>query len=276
MSTTDRRSPSSGEGAPLLSLSMSADYRGKPGVLRDVCLEMWPGKILGLVGESGSGKSTLGLSILRLLDLKGGNTRGSIRFNGRELLELSESEMRSIRGRDIGLVLQSPMSSLNPALKIGTQMYETWRAHRPGSRKECAPWFIELLRSLNIDADGKFLSRRPSQLSVGQAQRVLIAMAVLHRPSLLIADECTSALDLITQKEVLGIFRQLSQEMGTAILFISHDLLAVSSLCQRIAILRNGKIVEIGPTNEILTRPSHPYTKQLVNALPVPDFALER
>jgi ABC-type dipeptide/oligopeptide/nickel transport system ATPase component len=255
----------------LLSLSISAHYPHKPDVLRGLHLEMQPGEILGLVGESGSGKSTLALSILRLLDLKGGKTTGSIRLNGRELMTLSESEMRAIRGRDIGLVLQSPMSSLNPALRIGTQMYETWRAHKPGSRKECTPRFLDILRSLNLDADEKFLQRKPSQLSVGQAQRVLIAMAVMHRPSLLLADECTSSLDLITQKEVLNIFRQLSQEMGTGILFISHDLLAVSSLCHRIAILRNGELVEVGPTNEILTRPSHPYTKQLVAALPVPE-----
>jgi ABC-type dipeptide/oligopeptide/nickel transport system ATPase component len=260
----------------LLSLSISAHYPHKPGVLRDLHLEMQSGEILGLVGESGSGKSTLALSILRLLDLKGGKTTGSIRLNGRELMTLSESEMREIRGRDIGLVLQSPMSSLNPALRIGTQMYETWRAHEPGSRKECTPRFLEILRSLNLDADEKFLERKPSQLSVGQAQRVLIAMAVLHRPSLLLADECTSSLDLITQKEVLNIFRQLSQEMGTGILFISHDLLAVSSLCHRIAILRNGELVEARPTNEILTRPSHPYTKQLVAALPVPEAIRER
>jgi ABC-type dipeptide/oligopeptide/nickel transport system ATPase component len=236
---------------------------------------MQPGEILGLVGESGSGKSTLALSILRLLDLKGGKTIGSIRLNGRELMALSESEMREIRGRDIGLVLQSPMSSLNPALKIDTQMYETWRAHKPGSRKECIPRFLELLRTLNLDVDEKFLERRPAQLSVGQAQRVLIAMAVLHHPPLLLADECTSALDLITQKEVLNIFRQLSQQMGTGILFISHDLLAVSSLCHRIAILRSGELVEVGPPNEILKRPSHPYTKQLVNALPVLNIGAE-
>ncbi|PYY09833.1 MAG: hypothetical protein DMG61_22500 [Acidobacteria bacterium] len=184
---------------------------------------------------------------------------------------LPESEMRSIRGRDIGLILQSPMSSLNPALKIGTQMYETWRAHQPGSRKQCTPRFLEILHSLNLDADEKFLNRKPAQLSVGQAQRVLIAMAVLHRPSLLLADECTSSLDLITQKEVLNIFRQLSRDMGTGILFISHDLLAVSSLCHRIAILRSGQLVEVGLTREILKRPSQPYTQQLANALPVPE-----
>lgn len=260
----------------LLSLNLSASYPHKPDVLRNLHLEMRPGEILGLVGESGSGKSTLALSILRLLDLKGGTTTGSIRLNGRELTTLSESAMRQIRGRDIGLVLQSPMSSLNPALRIGTQMHETWRAHKPGSRKECTPRFLEILRSLNLEADEKFLERKPSQLSVGQAQRVLIAMAVLHRPSLLLADECTSSLDLITQKEVLNIFRQLSQEMGTGILFISHDLLAVSSLCHRIAILRYGELVEVGPTNEILRHPSHPYTKQLVAALPVPDAIREQ
>ena len=257
--------------APLLSLAISADYAGKPGVLRDLRLEMHPGEILGLVGESGSGKSTLALSILRLLELKGGKTTGSVRLNGRELMPLSESQMREVRGRDIGLVLQSPMSSLNPALKIGTQMYETWSAHKPGTRKECTPRFLELLRSLNLDADAKFLERKPAQLSVGQAQRVMIAMAMLHQPSLLIADECTSALDLITQKEVLNIFRKLSQDMGMGILFISHDLLTVSALCQRMAILYKGELVEIGSTKAILRSPEHPYTQQLIQALPIPE-----
>ena len=271
----DARAYSPEKTPPLLSLSISADYAGKPGVLRELRLEMQPGDILGLVGESGSGKSTLALSILRLLDLKGGKTTGSVRLNGRELMTLSESEMREIRGRDIGLVLQSPMSSLNPALRIGTQMYETWRAHQPGTRKECTPRFMEILRSLNLDVDESFLERKPGKLSVGQAQRVLIAMAVLHRPTLLLADECTSALDLITQKEVLGIFRQLSQQMGTGILFISHDLLAVSSLCHRIAILRCGELVETGSTKEILSRPSHPYTKQLVSSLPLRALGVE-
>ena len=264
---------SSRTNAPLLSLAISADYAGKPGVLRDLRLEMQPGEILGLVGESGSGKSTLALSILRLLELKGGKSTGSVRLNGRELMTLSERAMREVRGRDIGLVLQSPMSSLNPALKIGTQMYETWTAHKTGTRKECIPRFLELLRSLNLDADAKFLERKPAQLSVGQAQRVMIAMAMLHHPSLLIADECTSALDLITQKEVLNIFRKLSREMGTGILFISHDLLTVSALCQRMAILYKGELVEIGSTKEILRCPQHPYTQELIQALPIPERA---
>lgn len=268
-----RTEDSFGTSAPLLSLAISADYAGKPGVLRDLRLEMQPGEILGLVGESGSGKSTLALSILRLLELKGGKSTGSVRLNGRELMALSERAMRDVRGRDIGLVLQSPMSSLNPALKIGTQMHETWTAHKPGTRKECIPRFLELLRSLNLDADAKFLERKPAQLSVGQAQRVMIAMAMLHHPPLLIADECTSALDLITQKEVLNIFRKLRRETGTGILFISHDLLTVSALCQRMAILYKGELAEVGSTKEILRCPQHPYTQELIKALPIPEQA---
>jgi ABC-type glutathione transport system ATPase component len=256
----------------VLSLSLSAAYPGKGEVLRDVHLEIAAGEILGLVGESGSGKSTLTLAILRLLFLKNGKASGSIRVNGRELMNLSESEMRAVRGRDIGLVLQSPTSSLNPALKIGTQLYETWCAHKTASRKECTPVFLELLQSLNLDVDEEFLRRKPSQISVGQAQRVLIAMAIMHHPSLLIADEPTSALDIITQKEVLNIIRKLSREKQIAVLFVSHDLLAVSSLCDRLAILRNGEIVESGLTMEVLSSPQHSYTKQLVAALPNTEF----
>jgi ABC-type glutathione transport system ATPase component len=261
------------EHTPVFTLDLSAGYHGKGEILRNIKLEIGAGEIVGLVGESGSGKSTLTLAVLQLLFLKNGYSKGSVRLNGKELVGLSESELREIRGRDIGLVLQSPTSSLNPALKIGTQLYETWRAHKPGNRKECIPIFLELLRSLNLEADEKFLQNKPSQISVGQAQRVLIAMAILHHPAVVIADEPTSALDVITQKEVLGIFRQLARERNIAILFVSHDLMAVSSLCDRIAILREGEIVESGPTARVLTSPQHFYTKQLVSALPHPEFS---
>lgn len=260
------------EQPPVLALNLTAGYAGKSDVLRNIQLEVDEGEIVGLVGESGSGKSTLTLAVLQLLFLKNGYTKGSVRLNARELVGLSESQLREIRGREIGLVLQSPTSSLNPALKIGTQLYETWRAHKPGSRKQCTPTFLELLRSLNLDADERFLQRKPSQISVGQAQRVLIAMAILHQPALVIADEPTSALDAITSKEVLGIFRQLARERNIAILFVSHDLLAVSSLCDRIAILRNGEIVESGPTSRVLAAPQHSYTRQLVSTLPNIEF----
>ncbi len=252
----------------LLSLSLSVDYPNKPGVLRNVSLQMQPGEILGLVGQSGSGKSTLALAILRLLGLKGGVASGEIRFQGRDLMALSEGEMRELRGHQMGLVLQSPLSSLNPALKIGTQLAEAWRAHANGSREDCARAILSALRSVSLPEPESFLRRRPSQLSVGQAQRVLIAMAILHRPALLIADEPTSALDTITQAEILQLFAKLNRETGMGILYISHDLLSVASFCHRIAILHEAKIVECGSTKHIFQNPSHSYTRQLIDALP--------
>jgi peptide/nickel transport system ATP-binding protein len=249
------------------SLDISVDYVTKPGVLRNVRFEMQDGEILGLVGHSGSGKSTIALSILRLLQLKGGKATGSIVLQGRELMKASEREMRTLRGREVGLVLQSPLSSLNPALKIRTQLNEAWRAHGVGSNEEGRQCISEALLSVSLPDDDNFLSRYPSQLSVGQAQRVLIAMAILHRPPLLIADEPTSALDPITQSEILALFAKLNRERDMAILYISHDLLSVASLCDRVAILHQGEIVECAAPEEVFTHPVHPYTQRLVGSL---------
>ena len=256
------------EVAPLLSLRLSVDYRNRTRVLRDVFMELRQGEILGLVGQSGSGKSTLSLAILRLLHLKGGTARGNLLFKGENLFAKTETEMRSLRGREISIVLQSPLSSLNPALRIGSQLSEAWRAHADGTREECAAAISTALANVSLPNDSDFLRRRPSQLSVGQAQRVIIAMAILHRPSLLIADEPTSALDTITQSEILHLFAQLNRELGTGILYISHDLLSVAALCHRIAILNEGEIVECGPPSQIFGTPQHPYTQKLVAALP--------
>jgi len=256
------------DATPLLSLRLSVDYRQKAGVLRDVSLEIQPGEILGLVGQSGSGKSTLSLAILRLLHLKGGVARGDLLFKGQDLFAKTEAQMRSLRGREISIVLQSPLSSLNPALRIGSQLSEAWRAHATGTREECAAATRAALTSVTLSHDSDFLRRRPGQLSVGQAQRVIIAMAVLHRPSLLIADEATSALDTITQSEILGLFAQLNRELGMGVLYISHDLLSVAALCHRIAILDAGEIVECGPPSQIFGAPQHSYTQKLVAALP--------
>jgi len=256
------------EASPLLSLRLSVDYRNNPGVLRDVSLSIQPGEILGLVGQSGSGKSTISLAILRLLHLKGGTARGTLLFNGEDLSAKSESQMRSLRGREISIVLQSPLTSLNPALRIGSQLSEAWRAHATGTREACALAVSSALNSVSLPHATDFLRRRPSQLSVGQAQRVIIAMAILHRPSLLIADEATSALDTITQSEILTLFARLNRELGMGILYISHDLLSVAALCHRIAILNSGEIVECGPPSQIFGAPQHPYTQKLVAALP--------
>jgi ABC-type dipeptide/oligopeptide/nickel transport system ATPase component len=253
----------------MLTVRLSAGYPGRPQVLRDAALEIAPGEIVGLVGESGSGKSTVALAILGLLRFKGGTATGEVRLDGRNLLELPEKAMRRVRGRDIGLVLQSPLASLNPAMRIGDQIHESWRAHREDYRQ---PFIrrdaIELLEKVSLKADDAFLRRYPRELSVGQAQRVLIAMALVHRPRLLIADEPTSALDAITQSEILQLFARLSREMAMSILFISHDLLSVASLCQRVAILSQGKVVESGPTAAIFQAPQDPYTRALIAALP--------
>jgi ABC-type dipeptide/oligopeptide/nickel transport system ATPase component len=252
----------------LLSARFSVRYAGKPPVLRDVQLEIQRGEVLGLVGQSGSGKSTLAMAILGLLDRKRSQAEGTIRFQDADLIQLSERELRALRGRAVALVLQSPLSSLNPALKIRTQLKEAWRAHASGTNADCANAIRNSLQSVSLPADDEFLRKYPSQMSVGQAQRVLIAMAVMHRPALLIADEATSALDVITQSEILALFRDLNRSTGMAILYISHDLASVAGICDRIAILHHGEIVECGPTEQIFANPQHEYTQKLMAAIP--------
>ncbi len=252
----------------LLGARVSVRYGNKPDVLHDVTLEIQQGEVLGLVGQSGSGKSTLAMAILGLLDRKTARAEGTIEFHGRDLLKFRERELRDLRGRKIALVLQSPLSSLNPALKIRTQLKEAWRAHAAGSSADCDAAIRSALGSVSLPSSDEFLRKYPSQMSVGQAQRVLIAMAVMHRPALLIADEATSALDVITQSEILALFRELNRSFGMAILYISHDLASVAGICDRIAILHEGQIVETGSTEQVLSNPQHEYTQRLMAAMP--------
>ena len=253
----------------LLNISLSARYGNKADVLREVEFSIARGEILGLVGSSGCGKSTLSLAILRLLHLKRGEARGSIHFQGRDLMQLREREMRAIRGKEIGLVLQSPLASLNPALRIGTQLDEAWRAHARTSKDETKQAIRQTLEMVSLPVDDEFLRRYPSQMSVGQAQRVLIGMAVLHRPALLLADEPTSALDPITQVEILKLFADLSRRLNMSILYISHDLLSVAAISHRVAVLSAGQIVECAETAQVFRNPSHPYTRALVDSIPL-------
>jgi ABC-type dipeptide/oligopeptide/nickel transport system ATPase component len=264
------RSDGSEVAASVLSASVTVRYPGKPPVLRSCALEVAPGEIVGLVGQSGSGKSTLALAILGLLGRQRATIEGSIRFQGIELLAVRERELRTLRGHSLSLVLQSPLASLNPALRIRTQLQEAWRAHRANTatKSDCEHAIQQALTSVSLPTDADFLRKHASQLSVGQAQRVLIAMAVMHRPALLIADEATSALDVITQSEILQLFASLNRETGMSILYISHDLPSVSGICHRIAILNEGEIVECGPTARIFAAPVHPYTRRLMAALP--------
>lgn len=257
----------------LLETEIWADYRGGKAVLNGVRLDIEAGETVALIGQSGSGKSTFALAILRLLDWKGGKVRGKIRFAGKDLTAASEKDMRAIRGKDIALILQSAASALNPMLRIGAQFEEAWKAH---SRQ---PWnsqgrdkASQLLSEVDLNPD-EMLGRYPREVSLGQAQRVLIAMSLLHDPKLLLADEPTSALDVIVQKEVLDLIRRMTASRGMATLFISHDLLSVATLCDRVAILHQGAIVECAATRDIFANPKHAYSQKLIGALPVlPQF----
>jgi ABC-type glutathione transport system ATPase component len=204
---------------------------------------MQRGDIAGLIGPSGSGKSTLALAILRLVELRGGRVRGSIRFDGRELLEASDGELRQVRGSEIGLVLQSPISALNPALRIETQLREVWRAHSGEAWGTARGGVTGLLGRMGLPTGAEFLRLYPRQVSVGQAQRVAIAMAVMHRPKLLIADEPTSALDPESRGGILDLFEGLNRELGASVLYVSHDLESVARLCRSVGVLERGRLV---------------------------------
>jgi len=256
----------------LLRAELQAGYAGKP-VLHDVRFELQRGEVLGLVGTSGAGKSTLVQSLLGLLAWRGGRVTGEVMLAGQNLLSLSERELRKLRGREVALIPQSPMTALNAAISLQTHFNEAWRAHETSGRAALAHRLHALLAEVQLPSDSEFLRRRPSQISVGQAQRVLIALALLHRPALIIADEPTSALDPVTQTQIVDLLKNLNRQHGTTLLYISHDLISVLQLSDRIAVLDAGTIVEILPAAEI-GRARHAATLALLNALPVPPEVL--
>jgi ABC-type glutathione transport system ATPase component len=238
--------------APVLSTDVSVDYPQKKGVLRGVRLDVLPGEMMGLVGESGSGKSTFALAIPRLLGHTGARVTGRIELLGRELGGAPERELRDVRGRLVSLVPQSPLSALNPALRLESHLREAWKAHSRDPWTDQRERIAKLFDAAGLPAEESFLRRRPGEISVGQAQRVLIVMALLHAPPLIIADEPTSALDVVTAGEVLDLLDRMGREHGSSILFISHDLAAVAERCGRAAILKDGIIAECGPVEEIV------------------------
>ena len=226
------------------------------------------GETLAIVGESGCGKSVTSLSILRLIQEPPGKMAGAIRFMGRDLLKVSEGEMRKLRGNEISMIFQEPMTSLNPVLTIGRQIGETLRLHQGMNARQAEARAVDMLTLVGIPAPGRRVREYPHQLSGGMRQRVMIAMALACNPKLLIADEPTTALDVTIQAQILDLMRDLKTRLGSAIMLITHDLGVVAEMAQRVVVMYAGRKVEEAPVNEIFANPQHPYTRGLLGAVP--------
>jgi ABC-type dipeptide/oligopeptide/nickel transport system ATPase component len=234
----------------------------------DVSFEIQKGETLGLVGESGCGKSVTAFAIVRLLPPGARTTAGRVWFNGKDLLSLPESEMRRVRGADIGFVFQEPTAALNPVMRVGAQVAESMIVHGLVSKRDAFDRAVDLLRAVHIREPELRAREYPHQLSGGMQQRVMLAIALACRPSLLIADEPTTALDVTIQAQILDLLRELKQQFDLSVLLITHDLGVVAETADRVAVMHGGKIVEQGSVRDILRRPSHPYTQQLLAATP--------
>ena len=233
-----------------------------------VSFSMEPGEILGLVGESGSGKTVTAMCISGLLPRQRAAVQGSIHLAGREILRCTEQELRQIQGQDLAVVFQEPMTSMNPVMQVGKQVEESLRVHAklsPAQRKERA---LESLAQVELPNPAEIYRKYPHQLSGGQLQRIMIAAAIVSRPKLLLADEPTTALDVTVQAQILALLKKINRESGMGILFISHDLHVVRKLCTRVAVMEQGKLVELDTVGSIYQRPPHPYTKKLISAIP--------
>ena len=259
--------------APLLEVDdLRTHFFTRDGVVRavdGVSFAIQPGETLALVGESGCGKSVTSLSIMRLIASPPGRVvSGAVRFNGRDLLRLSEPEMRKVRGNEISMIFQEPMTSLNPVLTVGRQIAETLVLHRAMSRADAMARAVELLRLVHIPEPARRATEYPHQMSGGMRQRVMIAMALACDPKLLIADEPTTALDVTIQAQILDLMRELQAKTGAAILLITHDLGVVAEMAQRVVVMYAGRKVEEAPVGELFARPRHPYTRGLMNSMP--------
>ena len=260
------------ETAPLLEVDgLRTYFFTSAGIVRavdDLSFSIMAGEILGIVGESGSGKSMTGLSILRLVDEPGRIVSGSIRFRGDDLARLSAAGIRAVRSAGIGMVFQDPMTSLNPVKRIAGQIMETIRTHRPVSKADARDRTVALLKRMGVPAPERAIQAFPFQFSGGMRQRVVMAIGSANQPGLLVADEPTTALDVTVQREILALLRELAVEARTAVMLITHNLGVVAATCDRVAVMYAGEIVETGSAEIVLSRPTHPYTQSLVNAVP--------
>lgn len=241
-------------------------------LVQDIHFELKPGRVLGLVGESGSGKTVTSLSLLQLLDYKTTSIEGSIQLHGRELNGLSVKEMRRIRGKEIALIMQNPMNAFTPVYTIGNQFIETIRTHTALTKKEAFELAVASLHDVNLPNPSDIMRRYPFQLSGGMLQRVMIAISLCLRPSVIIADEPTTALDVTNQLQVLRQLDWIRSEYGTSILLISHDLGVISELADDVIVMQNGRIVEKADVYQLFDHPQHEYTKKLLHARPSLQF----
>ena len=258
---------------PLLSvrdLKIEFDTRyGRVTALEGASFDINPGETLGVVGESGCGKSITALAIMGLIPSPPGILAGgSIKYQGEELTTASEKRLRQLRGGEISMIFQEPMTSLNPVFKVGDQIAETILLHQGGSKDEAMDKAVELLRIVGIPEPARRASAYPHELSGGMRQRVMIAIAISCQPQILIADEPTTALDVTVQAQIFELMREIQQEFGVAIMMITHDMGAIAEMADRVAVMYAGKIIEEGTADDILDLPGHPYTKGLIGCIP--------
>ena len=237
-------------------------------VVNSIDFHVMPGEVLGVVGESGCGKSVTSLSIMGLVEARTGKVEGEILFKGDNLANASEKKMRKIRGNEIAMIFQEPMTSLNPVFTIGQQLTESLRVHRKWGKKQAAVRAVEMLKLVGLGRAEELLKQYPHQLSGGMRQRVMIAMAMICEPELLIADEPTTALDVTIQAQILELMKDLNKKTDTAILMITHDLGVVAEMCQRVIVMYAGRIVEEGDVRSVFQNPLHPYTVGLIQSIP--------
>ncbi len=258
---------------PLLQVkNLKTYFHTEDGVVKavdGVDFEVYPGEVLGIVGESGCGKSVTSLSIMRLISYPGKIAEGEINFNGTDLLKLSEEEMMKVRGNSISMIFQQPQSALNPVIRAGEQIGEVLHIHQDLGAEAGQHRAIELLKMVGIPEPERRVDSYPHELSGGQAQRVMIAMGLACVPDLLIADEPTTALDVTIQAQILDLMRNLRENIGTAIILITHDLGVIADICERVAVMYAGQVVEQADVKTLFDKPLHPYTQGLIGSIPV-------
>jgi peptide/nickel transport system ATP-binding protein len=248
--------------------------RGTLRALDNISFEIAPGEILGVVGESGAGKSLTGAAIIGLLEPPGRIASGQIVLEGQRIDQLSNDQMRHIRGRKIGAIFQDPLTSLNPLYTVGRQLTETIQAHLPVSNDEARRRAIGLLEDTGIPAAAERIEHYPHQFSGGMRQRVVIALALAAEPKLIVADEPTTALDVSIQAQIIHLLQRVCKDRGAAVMLITHDMGVIAETCDRVAVMYAGRIAEIGPVHEVINQPAHPYTSGLMAA--IPDITVER